>query len=41
VLQTSYHIIKAHGSVQIAIGIKVESKEDERAEFIIQMPGSP
>ena len=41
----SYDIIKAHGGVptvpagrQVAIGMKVETKEGEGAEFIIQLP---
>jgi hypothetical protein len=34
----SYDIINAHGGVPIAIGIKIETKEGERAEFIIQLP---
>ena len=33
VIQTSYDIIKAHGGE-----IKVESKEGEGTEFIIQLP---
>jgi signal transduction histidine kinase len=33
VIQTSYDIIKAHGGE-----IKVESKEGEGTEFIIQFP---
>jgi signal transduction histidine kinase len=33
VIQTSYDIIKAHGGE-----IKVESKESEGSEFIIQLP---
>ena len=33
VIQTSYDIIKAHGGE-----IKVESKEGEGSEFIIQLP---
>ena len=37
-LSLSYNIIKAHGGVPIAIGIKVETKEAEGAEFIIQLP---
>ncbi|MEJ7681412.1 MAG: sensor histidine kinase [Segetibacter sp.] len=32
-IQTSYDTIKAHGGV-----LKVESKEGEGAEFIIQLP---
>ncbi len=35
VIQTSYDIIKAHGGE-----IKVETKEGEGAEFIIQLPMS-
>jgi uncharacterized protein (DUF1330 family) len=38
VIQTSYDIVKAHGGVPIAIGMKVETKEGERSEFIIQLP---
>jgi len=37
-LSLSYDIVKAHGGVPIAIGIKVETKEGEGAEFIIQLP---
>ncbi len=33
VIQTSYDIIKAHGGE-----IKVETKEGEGSEFIIQLP---
>ena len=33
VIQTTYDIIKAHGGE-----IKVETKEGEGAEFIIQLP---
>ncbi len=33
VIQTSYDIIKAHGGE-----IKVESKEGEGSEFVIQLP---
>jgi len=33
VVQTNYDIIKAHGGE-----IKVETNEDEGAEFIIQLP---
>ena len=38
VIQTTYDIIKAHGVVPIAIGIKVETKEGVGSEFIIQLP---
>ena len=38
VIQTTYDIIKAHGVVPIAIGIKVETKEEMGSEFIIQLP---
>ena len=37
VIHTTYDIIKAHG-VPIAIGIKVETKEEMGSEFIIQLP---
>ena len=37
-LSLSYDVIKAHGGVPIAIGIKVETKEGEGSEFIIQLP---
>ena len=37
-LSLSYDIVKAHGGVPIAIGMKVETKEGEGAEFIIQLP---
>jgi two-component system, NtrC family, sensor kinase len=33
VIQTIYDIIKAHGDE-----VKVETKEGERSEFIIQLP---
>ena len=35
VIQTSYDIIKAHGGE-----IRVETKEGEGSEFIIQLPGN-
>ena len=38
VIQTVYDIVKARGSVPIAIGIKVETKEGEGSEFIIYLP---
>ena len=38
VIQTTYDIVKAHGGVPIAIGIKVETKENEGSEFIIVLP---
>jgi len=38
VIQTIYDIVKAHGGVPIAIGIKVETKEGEGSEFIIKLP---
>ncbi len=38
VIQTIYDIIKVHGGVPIAIGIKVETKEGEGSEFIILLP---
>jgi len=39
VVQTlAYDIIKAHGGAPIAIGIKVETKEGEGAEFIVNLP---
>ncbi len=37
-LSLAYDIVKAHGGVPIAIGMKVETKEGEGAEFIIQLP---
>jgi len=37
-VQTIYDIIKAHGGVPIAIGMKVETKVNEASEFIIQIP---
>ena len=37
-IQTIYDIIKAHGGVPIAIGIKVETKKAEDTGFIIQLP---
>ena len=38
VIQTIYDIVKAHGVVPIAIGIKVETKEGNETEFIIFLP---
>ena len=35
VIQTNYDIVKVHGGVQIAIGIKVKTKENEGTVFII------
>ena len=37
VIQTTYDIVNAHGGVPIDIGIKVETKEGEGSEFIIQL----
>jgi len=37
-VQTIYDIIKAHGGVPIAIGMKVETKVGVGTEFIIQIP---
>ena len=37
-LSLSYDIVKAHGGVPIAIGMKVETKEGEGSEFIISLP---
>ena len=37
-LSLGYDIIKAYGGVPIAIEIKVETKEGEGVEFIIQLP---
>ena len=37
VVQTMYDIVKVHGGVPIAIGMKVETKEGEGSEFIIQL----
>ena len=37
-VQTIYDIVKAHGGVPIAIGIKVETKEGNGSDFIIQLP---
>ena len=37
VIQTNYDIVKAHGVVPIAIGIKVKTKEREGSEFIISL----
>ena len=39
VVQTIYDIVKGHGGVPIAIGMKVETKEGEGSTFIIQLPG--
>ena len=36
-LSLSYNIVKAHGGGPIAIGMKVETKEGEGSEFIIQL----
>jgi len=36
-LSLSYDIVKAHGGVPIAIGMKVETKEGEGSEFIMQL----
>jgi len=38
VIQTSYDIVKVHGGVPIAIGMKVETKEGEGSIFIINLP---
>ena len=38
VIQTIYDIVKAHGGVPIAIGIKAETKEEEGSTFIINLP---
>jgi hypothetical protein len=35
-----YDIVKAHGGVPIAIGIKVNSKESESKEFGIFLPAT-
>ena len=37
-LSLAYDIVKAHSGVPIAIGMKVETKEGEGSEFIIQLP---
>lgn len=37
-LSLSYDIVKAHGGVPIAIGIKVETKEGKGSEFILELP---
>ncbi|HWC54193.1 MAG TPA: hypothetical protein VG676_11465 [Chitinophagaceae bacterium] len=37
VILTMNDIIKAHGGAPVAIGIKVETKEGEGSEFIIQL----
>ncbi len=37
-LSLSYDIVKAHGGVPIAIGIKVVTEEGKGSEFIIQIP---
>ena len=36
--QLSYDIVKAHGGVPIAIGMKVETKEGEGTAFTIILP---
>jgi hypothetical protein len=38
VILTFYDILKAWGGVPMAIGMKVETKEREGAEFIIEIP---
>jgi len=38
VIQKIYDIVKAHGGVPIAIGMKVETKEGEGSEFVIELP---
>jgi len=38
VVQTSYDIIKAHGGVPMAIGIKADARQGEGTGFIIQLP---
>jgi signal transduction histidine kinase len=38
VVQTLSDIVKAHGGVPIAIRIKVDTKESEGTEFIIELP---
>lgn len=38
VIQTYYDIVKAHGGVPMAIGMKVETKEGEGSELIIYLP---
>ena len=37
VVQTIYDIVKAHGGVPIAIGMKVETKEGKESEFILTL----
>ncbi len=37
VIPTFYDIVKAHGGVPIAIGMKVETKEGEGSEFVIRL----
>ena len=37
-VQTFFDIVKAHGGVPIAIGMKAETKEGEGGEFIIILP---
>jgi hypothetical protein len=37
-IQISYDIVKAHGGVPIAIGIKIETKEGKGSIFIFQLP---
>jgi hypothetical protein len=38
VIQTGFDIVKAHGGVPIAIGMKVETKEGEGSAFFIELP---
>ena len=38
VIQTIYDIVKAHGGVPIAIGMKVETKEGEGSTLIVSLP---
>ncbi len=37
-VRTFFDIVKAHGGVPIAIGMKVETKEGEGTEFTIILP---
>ena len=37
-ISLSYDIVKAHGGIPIAIGIKAEQEEGVRTEFIVNLP---
>ena len=37
-LSLSYDLVKAHGGVPIAIGMRVDTKEGDGSKFIISLP---